>query len=338
MTDFDKVIPPGSEGKVFAAVDISHIKGSVEKGIDIETNDPELVRTRLAIKANVKTILDVRPTEQVRFTVNKGQGKTQDLTLVSAYEKPVKVSNVSVDSQLFTAELIPPSSAAANAEYKLKVSLKEDAKIGTHTGTVVVNLEGAPIQSVEIPVLAVVRGSITINPTLVSFQLRNFPDEVSPNAVLNMRQQPDTSSAVVTKLSAGEPLRVIAQSEGWYQVISGQRGGPDDNRPAPTQPPKVGWVAAKLVKVTKQASVESTQNLMLTKSTGNFKILELNSTVPEVKVEVDQKANQQGRYSLKVSLNHPEQIKKNLPAGSIVIRTDDSDQPEIRIPVYVIVS
>jgi hypothetical protein len=340
VTDYDKVIPPGSEGKVFAAVDISHIKGPVEKAVDLETNDPEMTHTRLVIKANVMAIVDVRPVDTVRFTVNKGQSKSQELTLIPSYEKPVQVSNVTVDTDVFAAELIEPTSASVKPEYKLKVTLSDQATIGTHSGMVKVGLQGAPVQSMEIPVLAVVRGSISVTPTLVSFQLRNFPDEVSPNAVLNLRQQPDATSAVVGKLSAGELLRVIGQKEGWYQVISGERPDRDSTQGKAYQarPPKVGWVSSKLVKTTKQAMFDATQNLSILKSTGNFKILELYSTVPEVKVEVDQPGVQAGRYNLKVTLDHPEQIKKNLPAGSILIRTDDADQPELRIPIYVIVS
>jgi len=67
VTKFDEVIPPGSEGRVHASVDISHIKGLVEKYVDLETNDPAQSRARVSIRANVKTYIDVLPAEVVQL-------------------------------------------------------------------------------------------------------------------------------------------------------------------------------------------------------------------------------------------------------------------------------
>jgi hypothetical protein len=118
VTNFDKVIPPGSEGKVHASIDISHIKGLVEKAVDVETNDPALPHTKLSIKANVKTYFDMRPTENLRFTVTKGKAETKELIIVPTYEKPVKLLTPTINNpDAFDIRLDPPP--AGTKDYKL---------------------------------------------------------------------------------------------------------------------------------------------------------------------------------------------------------------------------
>lgn len=343
VTQFDKVIAAGAEGKVQASVDISHFKGPIEKGIDLETNDPDQARARLTVRANIKTIVDVKPTDQVRFSVNKGEGKKEEFVLIPTYEKPLQIKNVTVDSDHFTVELIQPDAGSQKPEYKLNVAVKETAPIGTQTGSVQLALEGGPVPMMEIPVTAIVRGPISTNPSLVSLQIKRFPEEVTNANPINMRLQPDVSAPVVTKLSPGQHLRVIAQRENWYQVIA-ELAGPTPPTPSekvsarPAAGARIGWVTSKLVKVTKQPLSATNQTVSILKSTGNFKILEYKSTSPEIKLELDPAPEESQKFTLKVSLANPDQIKQTMRPAAILIKTNDIDQPEIKIPVHVIVS
>jgi hypothetical protein len=343
ITEYDRKIAPNSTGKVNATVDISHFKGNIEKGIDIETNDPTQAKARLAVKANVKTLIDVKP-ERVTFTLNKGEEKKQELTLLPTYETPIQIKSATVDKDYFTVDLTQPDSSSQITEYKLSVAIKNTAPIGTQAGLVLLNLQGAPVPTVEIPVTAIVRGSISAKPSLVSLQIKRFPEEVTNSNLINMRQQPDLSSPVVMTLDPGGHLRVIAQREGWYQVIT----PPSSKAPAPSVPSKslvnspegsrIGWVSSKLVTVSKDPVSTTNETISIQKLTGNFKILEYTSTNPDIKLELNPAEKESQAYTLKVSLPNPELVKKNLPPGSIVIKTDDADQPEIKIPLYVIVS
>jgi hypothetical protein len=101
---------------------------------------------------------------------------------------------------------------------------------------------------------------------------------------------------------------------------------------------RIGWVSSKLVTVSKDPVSTTNETISIQKLTGNFKILEYTSTNPDIKLELNPAEKESQAYTLKVSLPNPELVKKNLPPGSIVIKTDDADQPEIKIPLYVIVS
>jgi uncharacterized protein YgiM (DUF1202 family) len=197
---------------------------------------------------------------------------------------------------------------------------------------------------VEVPITAIVRGPITAKPSLVSLQIKRFPEEVTNANPVNMRQQPDLSSPVVMKVSPGNHLRVIAQREGWYQVITeantkmASSTVPSKSLPISGEGAKIGWVNSKLVKTSKEPASNTNETISIQKSTGNFKILEYTSTNPDIKLELSPVEKEAQAFTLKVTLPHPDQVKKNMPPGSIVIKTDDSDQPEIKIPLYVIVS
>jgi hypothetical protein len=346
VTQFDKTIAPGAEGKVTASVDISHFKGQIEKGIDLQTNDTDQAHARLTIKANIKTVVEMKPADQVRFTVSKGESKKEDYQLTPTFEKPIKITEAKIDSQFFTAELTPPEANAEKPEYKLTVAVKDNAPIGTQTGNVELTLQDAPVPTMTIPVTAIVRGSISASPSMVSIQIKRFPEEVMNTKALNMRQQPDLSAPVVAKLSPGKHLRVIAHRDEWYQVIS-EAKSPEKAETAKAamklprtgvEDTQIGWVSSKLVKVSKEPESNTDQTISILKTTGNFKILDYTSTNPEVKLQLDPEQQESQKFTLKVSLANPDMVKANMKPGTIVIKTNDTDQPEIKIPLYVIVS
>jgi hypothetical protein len=95
---------------------------------------------------------------------------------------------------------------------------------------------------------------------------------------------------------------------------------------------------SKLVKVSKEPESSTNQTVSILKTTGNFKILDYTSTNPEVKLQLDPEQQESQKFILKVSLANPDEIKANMKPGAIVIKTNDTDQPEIKIPLYVIVS
>ena len=346
VTRFDKVIAPGAEGKVQASVDISHFKGQIEKGIDLQTNDPEQARARLTVKANIKTVVEVKPTDQVRFTVNKGEAKINDYQLTPTYEKPIKITNAKIDSEFFTVDLVPPDAGAEKPEYKMTIGVKDTVPIGTQVANVELTLQDAPVPMMTIPVTAIVRGAITANPSMVSIQIKRFPEEVTNTSAVNMRQKPDLSAPVVTKLSPGKHLRVIAHRDEWYQVISESKPTVEAQSAKATmsmprngtEGTQIGWVMSKLVKVSKQPESSTDQTVSILKSTGNFKILEYTTTNPEVKLQLDPSQEESQKFTLKVSLTNPDQVKANMKPAAILIKTNDTEQPEIKIPLYVIVS
>ena len=54
MPYFDRVIPPGQEGKVVLEMSTKNLKGKVSRGVRVVSNDPEESNLILRLKADVK--------------------------------------------------------------------------------------------------------------------------------------------------------------------------------------------------------------------------------------------------------------------------------------------
>src|SRR5512140_2601216 len=84
VTEFDKQIAPGKSGKITATVNTSNFSGPIQKTISVTTNDAKLANFQLTIKATVKSILNVEPSEYQQLgLVFKGQPMEKVFTLKS---------------------------------------------------------------------------------------------------------------------------------------------------------------------------------------------------------------------------------------------------------------
>ena len=331
MTRYDKVIPPGSEGKIYATVDISHYSGPVQKTIDVKSNDPKHPSTRLVIKANVKSLIEVKPDEHIRFMVSKGEVKTQEVVLVP--DPSVKILNASVQSNMITARLTPQKGGAQ----KLTVDLKNAEVIGTHSAEIKVVTEG-PIKEMGIPVVIIVRGPLQVSPPIVNFYVMGHPEEVIVNYTVDVKQAPDPAALVVEKVEAGRKLKVLSEQEGWYQVVTFERPAQKANASSPKSASlrRIGWVKTSVVKPVKMAQLPEPKEVSIQIMNGKmFQVLGLSSTLASVKVEKKSNAATPGQYQLFVSLLKVDTSKKGNTRGEILVKTDNADQPQLRIPVFV---
>ena len=325
VAKFDKVIPPGSEGKIYASLDLSHLKGPVQKSIDIQSNDPKHPSAVVVLKATIKSVVDIEPTDQLRFVVKKGSLTNGELFLIP--DSSVKLLDPIVDSTLIAAKLTPDK----NGRQKLSVELKRSDIIGTHATEIRIPVQG-PIKEVTVPVVINVQGPLQVNPRMVSFVLKGFPEEVLVSAATEVKQAPDASAIIVEKVAAGRKLQVLNESDGWYQVITFEKAG--SGKDLPMQ--RVGWIPVASVKTTKGAQIPGAQQVSIEISKGQkFQVLDVSSTLPVVKVVGKPSVPNPNTYQLSVSLLKVDQSKKGNTRGEIVVKTDNPDQPQLKIPVFV---
>ena len=333
MTKFDKVIPPGSEGKIYASIDLAHASGVIEKHIDLSTSDPEMAHASLSIKAMVKSLVEITPVDQLQFSVLKGESQTIELSLVPKYTKPVTLGNATTGSKYLDLSMTPPAAGAKDAPYKLKVTLKDTADIGNFNDVIHVAAEGLPENQVNIPVMATVRGPINVNPPQVAFVFQNYPEQVAPVGTVNLRAEGKADGAVMKQVKPGSIMHVITQNDEWYQVIA-----QDPQRPVNTGP-NIGWVKKSAVRVTKNGDAPLVQTVNLQKMNGqNFKLLDTINSMSQIKVELDPNSDQGKNYNLKLSIVNLDRSHKRNIQGEVIVKTDDPVQPEVKIPVYIIIS
>lgn len=334
MTDFTKVIPPGSEGKISASVNLSHGKGPIEKYVTVTTNDPARAQFKLTLKADLKDYVEIQPTDQVRFTVSTGESATQELILTPGYKDPIHLKDPVSSSDILEATLTP-SGPENNKEqqYTLKLTLKDNVKVGNQNMTVRLTAEGSPQSEISIPVFALVKGPIAVNPAMITFVLKSYPEEVATTGAADLKQQAEATSPSAISLPVGTALRVINQTPQWYQVIT----QPSTDEALAKIANRVGWVLKSITKVTKEAPDAAPQTVELKKNNGQpFKVLSYSVSLPDVKAEMV--PGGAGRsYTLRLTLGKVTKKAQTVP-GALQVKTDDPEQPDVSVPVYLIVS
>jgi SH3 domain-containing protein len=322
VTKFDKVIPPGSEGKIYASVDTGHSDGAIQKFIDIRSNDPVHPVMKVSIKANVKVLVKSEP-EYVRFDVLKGSHESTDAIL--SVDSSVKLSKPVSSSDMLKAELITDKTG----KQKVTVTLLRTDVIGQHTVEIKIPAQG-PLKEFTLPVVVYVRGPLQPNPAVVSFQVNSFPEVVTPSVATVMRSEPSPTGAVVTKLAPGRRVQVMTESNGWYQVITLE----EPNSKAPGN--EIGWLQNTSLKALKASEFPSPEKVQIKSALGKpFVVLGMRSTLPTVKL--DQKSGTQvdQTFEFTATLQKVENAKKGHQQGEILIQTNNADQPTLRIPLYV---
>ena len=131
MTRFDRVIPPGGEGKATLKVDLRGLQGRVDKTATIHSNDPRQPTLLLTLQGRVRPLIEVRPGPQVLFSsaAQNSDEKTLELVSTGSEFKVLKVENGlegKIRTQLETVE--------AGKQYRLRITnLKKE---GSYSGVV----------------------------------------------------------------------------------------------------------------------------------------------------------------------------------------------------------
>jgi hypothetical protein len=200
VASFDKLIKPGAEGKVVAALDTKNFSGPIAKSVLLVTNDPNRPQMNLFIKAIVKPFVDVLPQPFVRFSVVKGDSASQDTILVSE-EKGFKPSIAETSQPYVKAELAPAGdkdkvAGRPGEQYKLHITVTPEAPEGLLNAPIRIATGVTQQPNVEVPVSGIIRPRVSVTPITVNFG--NF----------TAGKDPITRNIVVTNNKPAVPVRV----------------------------------------------------------------------------------------------------------------------------------
>ena len=200
VSNFDKLIKPGAEGKVHTSVDTKSFSGPISKSVLVVSNDPDRPQMNLFVKAIVKPFVDVAPQQYVRFSVVKGDPASQDVILISE-EKGFKPTVAETAQPYVKAEISPAGDKDKIAgrpgdQYKLAISVTPDAPEGLLNAPVRVTTGVAQQPNLEVPVSGIVRPRVSVSPITVNFG--NF----------TAGKDPITRNIVVTNNKPGTPVKV----------------------------------------------------------------------------------------------------------------------------------
>ncbi len=190
VSKFDKVIPPGKEGKVHLTVDTKAFSGAISKSAVILTDDPATPQMTVFIQANVKPFVEVVPYGFFRIQGLVGEEISNDLTLVSD-DPGFKPSNPQVLAQgpegllpatYMTAKLVQLAekdrvAGKGSNQWKVTLTAGTNAPVGIPAGVVKV-ATGLPKQpEVEMRISGSISEAVGVVPAQVSFGAVQIKEE-----------------------------------------------------------------------------------------------------------------------------------------------------------------
>jgi len=180
---FDRVIPPGGEGKIRLLVEGDRVHGTFEKSAQVLTNDPDHAQMTLAVAGTEVPYVNVVPEGTVYLHGRYGEKIEKSITLSSNEEKlPFEITNLSsnIDDKI-TYKLTP---GPAKGQYTVLVSKKADLPIQSSYGSLFIASNSPNAKETVLQVHVMTKGDITASPTLLNFGQVKFGDTKAAGAAM----------------------------------------------------------------------------------------------------------------------------------------------------------
>ncbi len=190
VTEYDKQIAPGKSGKITATVNTANFSGPIQKMVSVTTNDLKMSNFQLAIKATVKAILNVTPSEYQQFgLVFKGQALEKLFTLKSEDGTPFAITQINADDPALKYEV---KMGADKKSAEFKVMLPADHAVGPISGRFTLSTTHPKAPTITISVYGTIREPLTVYPTELVYSglskafVNEKPDDVSLNKTVTV--------------------------------------------------------------------------------------------------------------------------------------------------------
>jgi hypothetical protein len=195
VAKFDKVIPPGQEGKIHMVIEGKRVHDKFSKSATIRSNDPEHPTMTIAIAGNIMPYIAVAPGGRIYLQGRYGEPVKKQITLRSN-EEEFDFQITSVESNI--DDKITYKATPGEDDGTWMVDVWKNPKLPTMSTygsiTVHTNSELAPTKILQVQVIT--KGAITIEPKAVNFGTVKFGMDGEP-------AKPVTKNVVVLK-SSGE--------------------------------------------------------------------------------------------------------------------------------------
>ena len=170
MARFDRVIPPGEEGKVIFEVDTADLQGDVTKGLTVFSNDPHFSRLRLQFNMNVIPLFEIRPKGQAYFRINRGEPWSGRFHLTSSMTGDFQITRVLTQSGFFKVDTNRVKMKEDRAGYGIIVTMAEDIPLGQVRERIQIFTNISNAEPAEIRILGKVEGAIAYFPDRIDLR------------------------------------------------------------------------------------------------------------------------------------------------------------------------
>jgi hypothetical protein len=201
VAKFDKVIPPGQEGKIEVSINGEKVHGTFSKTATVESNDPLHAHMTIAVEGTEIPYLNIVPEGTVYLHGRYGEVIEKKVKISSNEELPdFKVTGVTSNVDDKVTYRVEPGEKAG--EYTLHVFKNSKLPTMSTFGNLFIhtNSKDSPESKLEVQIMT--KGSISVSPTSVNFGVVKFTDENGPGT-------PATRSIVASKATGKFAIKEI---------------------------------------------------------------------------------------------------------------------------------
>ena len=220
MAKFDRVIPPGQEGRITLVVEGKKVHGAFTKSATVHSNDPENPRISLSLAGTEKSYVEVSPPNRLYLQGQYGEEVNKTLVLRSN-EEGLDFQVTGVSSNIDDKVTYRYEAGEADGEFRVHVYKNPRLPTVNTFGTLFIrtNSENAPEKEIQVQV--VTKGSITVQPSVVNFGRVRFGDQSTKGQSL-------TRSFTVLKVRGDFSIEDIEADNDHYtwtveETVPGQR-------------------------------------------------------------------------------------------------------------------
>lgn len=157
-------IPPGQEIDITLILDTDKVKGEIETGAILSTNDPTNPLIELKMWGRIHSLIDIFPMSAIFFSVYKGESQAKSVNLVNNDKKPFQVTKIESLSSRFTYQL---KTIRVGQEYQFLVKVNPENSIGRTMEKVTLFTDNDKMPQLKVGVNIFVKNDVY-----------NFPDQV----------------------------------------------------------------------------------------------------------------------------------------------------------------
>ncbi|MDD4857757.1 MAG: hypothetical protein PHD74_06590 [Candidatus Krumholzibacteria bacterium] len=169
MADFEKVIPPGREGRVDIKIDGKKLTGSghFKKTFTVKTNDPENAQFVLVVEGQIQKTFDF--SEDLKLAGFADEKLKTEIIITNMLPTPVNITSVRWAGDVAQRHLIENvglkiETIAKGKKYRLKLWKKNEMAPGSFNANVVLVTDHPKIKEKTVPVAFIISSDVELMP------------------------------------------------------------------------------------------------------------------------------------------------------------------------------
>lgn len=211
MARFDRVIPPGQEGKIELVIEGAKVHGYFDKAATVKTNDPKHASLTIALAGKEIPYVNVAPEGTVYLHGRFGE-PIEKVVTISSNEKGLDFKVSGVTSNIDDKITYQLENGSKPGEYNLKVMKNPKLPTMSTYGSITLHTNSPHSPEAAVQVHVMTKGSITVSPNTLNFGALKFADT-------NGAATPASKAVMLAKVSGQFQVTEITVSNPNFKAV-----------------------------------------------------------------------------------------------------------------------